>query len=65
MARFDYLEPQSLDEALGMLEKHGARARLVAGSTDFLVRWRTGVWRPEISCVYAARSRVGWIALQR
>ena len=48
MARFDYLEPQSLDEALGMLEKHGARARLVAGSTDFLVRWRTGSWRPEI-----------------
>ena len=48
MARFDYLEPHSLDEALGMLEKHGARARLVAGSTDFLVRWRTGSWRPEI-----------------
>ena len=48
MARFDYLEPHSLDEALVMLEKHGARARLVAGSTDFLVRWRTGVWRPEI-----------------
>ncbi len=48
MARFDYLEPHSLDEALGMLEKHGSRARLVAGSTDFLVRWRTGSWRPEI-----------------
>ena len=48
MARFDYLEPHSLDEALVMLEKHGARARLVAGSTDFLVRWRTGSWRPEI-----------------
>lgn len=47
MARFDYLEPHSLDEALGMLEKHGTRARLVAGSTDFLVRWRTGFWRPE------------------
>ena len=47
MARFDYLEPHSLDEALRMLEKHGARARLVAGSTDFLVRWRTGFWRPE------------------
>lgn len=47
MARFDYLEPHSLDEALGMLEKHGARARLVAGSTDFLVRWRTGFWRPD------------------
>ena len=48
MARFDYLEPHSLDEALEMLEKHGTRARLVAGSTDFLVRWRTGSWRPEI-----------------
>lgn len=47
MARFDYLEPQSLDEALGMLAEHGERARLVAGSTDFLVRWRTGVWRPD------------------
>ena len=48
MARFDYLEPHSLDEALGMLEKHGTRARLVAGSTDFLVRWRTRSWQPEI-----------------
>jgi carbon-monoxide dehydrogenase medium subunit len=47
MARFDYLEPHSLDEALQMLAKHGDNARLVAGSTDFLVRWRTGVWRPE------------------
>ncbi len=47
MARFDYLEPHSLDEALAMLAEHGDRARLVAGSTDFLVRWRTGVWRPE------------------
>ena len=46
MARFDYLEPHSLDEALTMLAEHGDRARLVAGSTDFLVRWRTGVWRP-------------------
>ena len=47
MARFEYLEPRSLDEALGMLQEHGERARLVAGSTDFLVRWRTGFWRPD------------------
>ncbi|MXZ92838.1 MAG: xanthine dehydrogenase family protein subunit M [Chloroflexi bacterium] len=47
MARFDYLEPHSLDEALQMLADRGDQARLVAGSTDFLVRWRTGVWRPE------------------
>ena len=47
MARFEYLEPRSLDEALGMLQEHGECARLVAGSTDFLVRWRTGFWRPD------------------
>ena len=47
MARFAYLEPHSLDEALLMLSDYGDRARPVAGSTDFLVRWRAGVWRPE------------------
>ncbi len=47
MARFDYHEPHSLDEALNLLAEHGDSTRLVAGSTDFLVRWRTGVWRPE------------------
>ena len=47
MARFEYLEPRSIDEALSMLSEHGEKTRLVAGSTDFLVRWRTGVWRPE------------------
>jgi carbon-monoxide dehydrogenase medium subunit len=30
-----------------MLQRHGNQARIVAGSTDFLVRWRTGAWRPQ------------------
>lgn len=47
MPRFDYLEPQTLEEAHSMLQEHGSRARLVAGCTDFLVRWRTGFWTPE------------------
>ena len=52
MARFDYLEPHSLDEALRMLAQHGPRARLVAGSTDFLVRWRAGAWQPDaVICI--------------
>lgn len=52
MARFDYLEPHSLDEALRMLAEHGSRARLVAGSTDFLVRWRAGAWQPDaVICI--------------
>lgn len=47
MPRFEYLEPHSLDEALRMLAEYGNRARPVAGSTDFLVRWRTGAWQPD------------------
>lgn len=47
MARFDYLEPHSLEEALQMLADGGEGTRLVAGSTDFLVRFRTGFWLPE------------------
>ena len=30
-----------------MLQRYGDTARIVAGSTDFLVRWRAGVWNPD------------------
>ncbi|MBM3942258.1 MAG: xanthine dehydrogenase family protein subunit M [SAR202 cluster bacterium] len=47
MPRFEYLEPHTLRQAVSMLQQHGSHARIVAGSTDFLVRWRTGVWKPQ------------------
>ena len=47
MARFEYLEPHTLRQALSMLQQYGDRSRIVAGSTDFLIRWRTGVWQPQ------------------
>ena len=47
MARFEYLEARTVRQALNLLERHGDDARLVAGSTDFLVRWRQGVWQPK------------------
>ena len=65
MARFDYLEPHSLEEALQMLADGGEGTRLVAGSTDFLVRFRTGFWLPEKSRVHAARTRAGRDRLER
>ena len=49
MLRFDFLEARNLRQAISLLERHGQDARPVAGSTDFLVRWRQGFWRP--SCV--------------
>lgn len=47
MRRFEYLEAHTLRQAIGMLQRHGAEARIVAGSTDFLVRWRAGFWHPD------------------
>ncbi len=47
MARFEYLEARTLRQAIALCQRHGGQARLVAGSTDFLVRWRLGNWRPQ------------------
>ena len=47
MARFEYLEARTLRQAISLLQRYGDQARLVAGSTDFLVRWRQGVWQPQ------------------
>ena len=47
MARFEYLEARTVRQAISMLERHGEKARIVAGSTDFLVRWRLGAWEPD------------------
>jgi carbon-monoxide dehydrogenase medium subunit len=45
---FDYVRPDSLDEAIGLLDRHGPSARLLAGGTDVLVRLRLGHMRPSI-----------------
>jgi carbon-monoxide dehydrogenase medium subunit len=47
MKRFEYLEAHTLKQAIAMLQRHAGNARIVAGSTDFLVRWRQGVWNPD------------------
>ncbi|MCY4366550.1 MAG: xanthine dehydrogenase family protein subunit M [Chloroflexi bacterium] len=46
MLRFDFLEARNLRHAISLLERHGDESRVVAGSTDFLARWRQGFWRP-------------------
>ena len=35
--QFDYLEPESLQEAVTLLAQYGNRARVLAGGTDLLV----------------------------
>ena len=45
-----YFQPASLAEALDLLRKHGARARVVAGGTDVLVELRRGI-RPTATLI--------------
>ena len=47
MKRFEYLEAKTLRQAISILQRHGENVRIMAGSTDFLVRWRAGVWNPD------------------
>ncbi len=40
--------PQTLEQAIGLLEKHGDAARPLAGGTDLLVQMRAGLLRPAV-----------------
>ena len=40
IGKFDYYAPQSLDEALELLKKHGPGARVMAGGTDLMVNMK-------------------------
>lgn len=42
MRDFDYVAPATLDGAIAALEKHGERARILAGGTDIIVELREG-----------------------
>ncbi len=44
MHPFAYVAPKTVDEAVAVLEKHGDRARPIAGGTDLLVQARGGRW---------------------
>jgi carbon-monoxide dehydrogenase medium subunit len=54
MNRFEYLEARTLPEAMAWLGQDEG-TRIVAGATDFLVRWRQGLWKPRsvlnIKCI--------------
>jgi CO/xanthine dehydrogenase FAD-binding subunit len=47
MQEFQYFEPQSVDEALSLLVKHGEAAKIIAGGTDLMLRMQRGTVRPQ------------------
>ena len=48
MHPFAYARPETLAEALAMLEKHGPDARLLAGGTDLVIGLRDDTIRPAV-----------------
>jgi carbon-monoxide dehydrogenase medium subunit len=48
MRAFTYERPSHLDEAVGLLTRHGTDARLLAGGTDLIIRLRDGTLRPSV-----------------
>ena len=48
MKKFDYLRPQTLEEALSLLNQHGKKARLIAGGTDVIVMIKQKAIVPDV-----------------
>ena len=46
LPKFDYLSPNTLDEACSLLKKYGSNAKLKAGGTDLLIRMSNRVLTP-------------------
>ncbi len=47
LPRFDYLKPDTLDEALDLMATYRDGAKILAGGTDLLVRMKKGLLRPK------------------
>ena len=47
LPKFKHLQPESLDEAVGLLAKHGRDAHINAGGTDLLVSMKQGLLAPR------------------
>jgi CO/xanthine dehydrogenase FAD-binding subunit len=48
MKKFDYLRPQTLEEALSLLNRHGKKAKLIAGGTDVIVMIKQKAIAPDV-----------------
>src|SRR4030043_2126785 len=48
MKKFDYLRPQTLEEALSLLNQHGEKAKLIAGGTDVIVMIKQKAMAPDV-----------------
>jgi carbon-monoxide dehydrogenase medium subunit len=47
LPKFEFLSPNSIEEAISLLAKHGPEAKLIAGGTDLISEMRWGEWQPQ------------------
>jgi len=52
--RFEYFEPDTVNEATGLLEKYGDEAKVIAGGIDLIPKMRTGSVNTD--CLISIRS---------
>jgi len=45
---FEYARPETLAQAIALLEHEGGRARVLAGGTDLVIRLRDGTYEPAV-----------------
>jgi carbon-monoxide dehydrogenase medium subunit len=48
MVKFDYIEPESVQDACALLERHGEEAKLIAGGTALLIWMRMKLLNPRV-----------------
>ena len=48
MKPFDYFEPATLEEVLGLLQQYGNRSKLLAGGTDLIAQMKEGKLCPRV-----------------
>jgi CO/xanthine dehydrogenase FAD-binding subunit len=47
LPEFEYMAPKDLNEACSLLQRHGARAKVMAGGTDLLMAMKQRILTPR------------------
>ena len=61
LPNFKYQQPETLQEALDLLNIHRGNAAILAGGTDLLVRMKKGLLAPEVLISLKAVSELSYI----
>jgi 4-hydroxybenzoyl-CoA reductase subunit beta len=65
LPRFDYLKPETVEQALSLLASHGEEAKILAGGTDLLVRMKKGLLKPKALITLGALEELSYIKKEK